>query len=267
MSEFFGFGGYKRTPEGFMSWQHLLFVSIFTLIMIALGIILGLLNKNKDEKSKNKVMIWTSILINFFWILKIIILSIRGNNPTYFLYDLPLFLCSIQFISIPLATFARGRLKEAALDFVFIFGILGGTMGNYGAGQNFNAYPVLSFDNVVSAITHSMSGFASLYIVMAGMQSMKKNNIWITFSILVSFCVVAYIVNIILPYNYMFLMRGDGTPYDIFYNLVNGNKVLYPLIVVLLFLLYISAFYGVYYLIVYLNNRHKAKKLESIPQE
>jgi hypothetical protein len=37
----------------------------------------------------------------------------------------------------------------------------------------------------------------------------------------------------------MFLMQGDGTPYDILYNLVNGNPVLYPLGVVGLFFVYI----------------------------
>ena len=47
----------------------------------------------------------------------------------------------------------------------------------------------------------------------------------------------------------MFLMRGDGTPYDIFYNLVNGNKIIYPIIVVGLFLIYITVFYYIFYLV------------------
>ena len=260
MNEFFGFGGYKRTPEGFMSWQHLVYSSVLTVAMIVMAIILGRFYKNKDEKRKNKVLLWTGIILNTLWILKIIILSIRGNNPRYFLIDLPLFLCSIMFIAVPLAAFTKGRIREAALVFIFIFGILAGTMGNYGAGQNFNAYPVLSFDNIVSGLTHSISGFISLFVGIAGLTSMKKNNIWITFLILVGFCVLAYIADITIPYNYMFLMRGDGTPYDIFYNLVNGNRVLYPMIVVGLFLLYIAAYYGVYYLIFYLNKKHKQKE-------
>ena len=45
----------------------------------------------------------------------------------------------------------------------------------------------------------------------------------------------------------MFLMRGDGTPYDIIFNIVNGNPVIYPLTVVALFLAYISGFYLVYF--------------------
>ena len=249
MGEFFGFGGYKRTPEGYMSWQHLLFVSSLMVIMIALAIILGLKYKNKDDKSKNKVLIWSAFLIDGFEILKFIIVCSREASIEPMLRMLPLFLCSIQLITIPLAAFAKGKVKEAALDFVFIFGILGAFAGTYGAGQNYSCYPVLSFDNVVSGITHSISGFASLYIVISGMASMKVKNMWISFTILISFCVAAYIADVLIPYNYMFLMAGDGTPYDIFYNLVNGNKVLYPMIVVLLFLLYISAFYGVYFFI------------------
>ena len=59
---------------------------------------------------------------------------------------------------------------------------------------------------------------------------------------------MAYLANILVDYNYMFLMAGDGTPYDILYNLVSGNKILYPVGVVVLFLAYIGAFYGIYYL-------------------
>jgi hypothetical protein len=124
-----------------------------------------------------------------------------------------------------------------------------GDLGTYLAGNNYASYPVLSFDNVVSGITHSISGFCSLYIVISDMTGMRKRNISITISILSVFCVLAYVANRLIPYNNMFLTRGDGTPYDIIYNMVGGNQILYPLLVVLLFYIYIVAFYGVYYLI------------------
>ena len=256
LREFFGYGGYERTPEGYMSWQHLVSVSALMAIMIGLAVWLGLRNKNREEKVKNKVLIWAAILIDSFEILKFIIVCTRENSAEPMLRMLPLFLCSIQLITIPLAAFSKGRVKEAALDFVFIFGILGALTGTYGAGQNYNAYPVLSFDNVVSGITHAISGFASLYIAISRMTSMKPKNMWITFTILLGFCVAAYIANVTIPYNYMFLMAGDGTPYDIFYNMVGGNKVLYPMIVVLLFVLYVSIFYVIYFLV----RKSKAKK-------
>ena len=60
---------------------------------------------------------------------------------------------------------------------------------------------------------------------------------------------MASIANATVGYNYMFLIRGDGTPYDILYNLVNGHKLIYPMLVIVLFLIYIAAFYGIYILI------------------
>lgn len=249
LKEFFGFGGYTREPEGAYSWQHLLFVGIVISIMLILSIYLGIRNRNKDEKTKNKVLIWAALLIDGFEIFKLIIFCARDASLATLRTNLPLFLCSIQLITIPVAAFSKGRIKEASLDFVALFGILGGIAGTIGAAQNYNAYPVLSFTNVVSAITHNISAFASLYIIISGMLSLKKENIWITVSILLTFVILALIANKVFDYNYMFLRNHDGTPYVIFYNMVNGNKVLYPMIVVLAFLLYMAIFYAIFYLI------------------
>ena len=247
--EFFGFGGYQRTPEGAMSWQHLTFVTSLMAVMIFLAVVLGKRNKKALPKQQNRVLIWAAILIDSLELFKIVLLCFRGNDPLAWRYDLPLFLCSIQLITIPMAAFCRGRLREASLDFISIFGLLGAVLGTYAATQNYAAYPVLSFDNVVSGLTHCISGFAALYILISGLASMKKQNIWITFCVLLGFCAAAYIANILLDYNYMFLMRGDGTPYDILYNLVGGNRVIYPLSVVALFILYIVAFYRIFFLV------------------
>ncbi len=247
MKEFLGFGGYSRPAEGFLSWQHLLFVGLLLTVMTVLAYILGRKNHGDTPQQKNKALIGAAILIDGLELFKILILCLRSQSAEPILHNLPLFLCSIQLIAIPMAAFCKGRIKEAALDFVCIFGILGAVCGTIGAGQNYNAYPVLSMDNVVSGLTHSISGFASLYIIFAGMAGMKRENIVISYSILLGFCVAAYVANILIDYNYMFLMAGDGTPYDILYNLVGGSPVLYPIAVVALFLVYISLYYYLFY--------------------
>lgn len=257
MKEFFGFDGYTREPEGYFSWQHLLFVTLLMIVMTTLAVWLGLKNKNKDDKTKNKILIWAAILIDSIELFKIIMICFRSKDAMAWLQMLPLFLCSIQLITIPLAAFAKGRVKEAALDFVFVFGILSAVLGTYAAGNNYSCYPVLSIDNVASGITHAISGFASLYIGFARMTSMKNKNIIITFSILLSFCIAAYVVNVIIDYNYMFLMRGDGTPYDLVFNMVGGNSVLYPIMVVLLFAVYVALFYLTFNLIKKKLNKSK----------
>ncbi len=249
MREFLGIGGYERTPEGALSWQHLTFVGLLMTAMVAFAIVLGLRNRKKGEKTKNRALIIAAILIDAIEIFKLVVFCARGEGIREMRTNLPLFLCSIQLITIPLAAFSKGRLREAALDFVFIFGLLGGLLGTVGAFQNYNAYPVLGIENVASGLTHSIAGFASLYIGISGLASMKKRNIPITYAIFAFFVAAALIANAALDYNYMFLRRGDGTPYDVLFNLVGGNPVLYPVGVVALFVIYIAAFYAVYYLV------------------
>ena len=247
MKEFLGFGGYSRPAEGFLSWQHLSFVTLLMAVMTVLAIWLG--KKYRQSDKKNQVLIAAAVLINGFELFKIIVLCLRSGSFSPVLYELPLFLCSIQLITIPLSAFAKGRVKEAALDFVSIFGLLGAVLGTYGAGNNYGTYPVLSMDNVVSGITHSISGFCALYIFIAGLASLKKENIPITLGILFTFCIAAFAANTALDYNYMFLRRGDGTPYDIFFNLLGGHPVFYPLTVVGLFVIYIGIFYYIRFLL------------------
>lgn len=253
MREFFGLtksaeGGYcfARAAEGAWSWQHLTLVLMLMAVMVSLAVWLGRRNKEQTDKVKNSVLAVCAFLINGFEIVKIVVLCIRCEDVWHWLYVLPLFLCSVQLIAIPMAAFCKGRTKEACLDFVLTFGILGAVFGTIGATQNYNAYPVLSMDNVFSGVTHSISGFASLYIAIVGMASLKWKNFPITLSVLCGVSVIAYIANLILDYNYMFLMYHDGTPYSIFYNLVNGNAILYPLIVVGVFVVYLALFYYIY---------------------
>ena len=90
---------------------------------------------------------------------------------------------------------------------------------------------------------------------------LKKENIPFTIGILLGFCTAAYTANHLLSTNYMFLRAGDGTPYDILYRLVNGHPVLYPLGVVVLFLLYIVLYYRVCFLIRGMKNHKRAAKM------
>ena len=77
MKEFLGLDGYSRSPEGYMSWQHLTFVGLLMALMVFLAILFGRKNRNKDDKTKNKVLIVSAILIDSIEIFKIICLCIR----------------------------------------------------------------------------------------------------------------------------------------------------------------------------------------------
>lgn len=250
IKEYFGIGGYQRTPEGAYSWQHLTFVGSLLVTMVVLAVWLGLRNKKRDFAVKNRVMIRAAIFIDGLELIKIALACYNNHvngDPWYdgILYNLPLFLCSIMLIAIPLAAFTKGRLREVCEDFVALFGILGAIAGTIGAAQNYNAYPVLGFDNMVSGFTHSISGFTSLYVIIVGLAQLRKRNAVPCLALLFGFCGAAMIANASLDYNYMFLRSHDGTPYQIVYDLVGGHGVLYPVAVIALFVVYMAGFYGV----------------------
>ena len=110
MREFFGIGGYQRTPSGAYSAEHLLFVGSLLLAMVILALLFGRQNRMKSEKEKTKVLIWAAILIDSVEIFKIVSMCVRtslenGDVARTLLQELPLFLCSIQLITIPIAAF------------------------------------------------------------------------------------------------------------------------------------------------------------------
>ena len=100
MKEFLGIGGYVRQPEGFFSWQHLAFVTGLMIVMTVLAIIFGRSHRKMSIEGKNKPLLWAAILIDSFEIFKIVVCCIRSDDWSGITQNLPLFLCSIQLITI-----------------------------------------------------------------------------------------------------------------------------------------------------------------------
>ena len=66
MKEFFGIGGYDRKAEGFLSPEHLIFVTSLMIIMIACAIIVGRRCRCLSDKAKNRPLVVAALLIVFF---------------------------------------------------------------------------------------------------------------------------------------------------------------------------------------------------------
>lgn len=243
MAEFFGWPEYTRQPEGVFSWQHILWSSIAVIIMVTLAIIIGKRKRNKSYKEKNRVLIIAAIFMDCAELYRILINTLRANRFSELKIMIPLYLCSTMFIVLPIAAFSKGRIKEAALDYCGIFGLVMAISGTFLAANTFDLYPIISHHSIITTITHCSSGFVSLYIIISKMASMKIKNIPICYAIITFFSIAAWIVNYLLGTNYMFLKYHDGTPYSLIYNLFDGNQILYPISVVLIFYLLIALFY------------------------
>ena len=60
----------------------------------------------------------------------------------------------------------------------------------------------------------------------------------------------------------MFFLGGDGTPFGLIYDLVQGNLIVYQIFIYVMQCGYIGVFYLVYYGILKLINRKKEKAAE-----
>ena len=60
MKEFFGIGGYQRTPSGAYSLEHLLFVGSLLLAMVVLAVVLE--TKTGLNPRKKKPRFWFGLL-------------------------------------------------------------------------------------------------------------------------------------------------------------------------------------------------------------
>ena len=263
LKEFFNWTT-ERPVEGWFSWQHLVYVTLMVLLTVGLGIFFGMKYRAADRAKKLRVLKIAAILMLGLELFKIVICCVRAGSVWEFRGNLPLFLCSILLFSLPIGAFGRGRAQEAALDFSFAFGMLCCIAGTYLAGNIFGASPVLSFDPMVSTTTHCISGFSTIYIGVSGLKEMKMRNAPISCLILGVFEALALGVDILqrpTPYqsNYMFFTSPDGTPFQICYDLVAGNQVLYTVFVMLLYFVYLILFYAVY-LFVYRAARKKREE-------
>lgn len=250
---YFGFGGDLYEAEGWFSWQHLVFVTSAILITVLLSVFFARKYKDKNRNEKLKPLKVASIIMLSAETLKIILVCFRNHDVWAFRSVLPLFLCSILLISLPIAAFGKGRVQESALDFTQIFGYIACLAGTYLAGNIF-ASPILSFHVNVSVFTHCISCFAALYITLTGLSKMEKKNIWIVSAILLVFEIAALIVDIIQtpsPYegNYMFLIHPAGTPFSILMNAAGNIQALYTVYVMAIYFVYMFLFIGGYYLI------------------
>ena len=246
----------NRSPEGFLSWQHLLYATLMVALTVFLAVWLGKKFRHRNEPDKDRVMKIAAITILACELTKIVLISWRAGDPLKIRGMLPLFLCSINLFTIPLAAFAKGKLREFAQDAVFLYGMLCCLTGAYLAANYFNGSPVLSFDPMMSVTTHCIAGFVALYLPISGLLKVNIKKMFGALLLIFGVEVLAFLANCWnagtdgrYESNYMFLSNSAGTPFEIVNTLVGGHQVLYTIAVAALYLLYGLAFIGVLALI------------------
>ena len=236
-----------RPAAGLFSWSHLLSVTIILAGLITLGYFLG--KKYRDNPKKQRlVLIFASIAIFTLVIMKMSFLLATTNDVgNTLLENLPLFFCDMMVFVVPLAAFTKGRVQDICFDFIAICGFIMGIMGNYLAGNIYDNHPAFSYLSLISAVSHSISTFAAMFVFKAKLNKMEKRNVPFVIGLLFVYMSIALTVDYLTGKNYMFLLGGDGTPFGLVFDLVKGNLIAYQIIIYILQCGYIGLFYLVYY--------------------
>ena len=202
---------------------------LFTLIVICLLIALYYTNK----KSKEEVQQIIKNCTIFLWILEIIkilfnILIGNINNPNSYV---PLYYCSLILYAGLFSSFSKGMLKRVGDIFIATGGIVAGIWFTLAPLTSLTVYPVFHYISIQSFILHGTMIYLGLLVNITHYVEYGKKDFKYYFWLIIIIGILAYIVNLILDTNLMFVSKNyPGTPIEFLYNLFGR---LYPAFAIL----------------------------------
>ena len=208
---------------------NMLFIASFVLFLLLL-IIASFLLHNKTAKTKDAVLITACVITLIgFVIYKICLSHDRDFNAITasmggfnWWGELPLQLCNINMLMIPIAVWKKSRPLAC---FCFFLGPLGALMALIMPGNGFNGYPIFLPRMLGYYGTHFMVAIEGLALVTFGMFRPKLRDLprAILAAFLIAFAIFCF--NMLLRWtglhpkaNYFFSVETEGNPLlEIFY--------------------------------------------------
>lgn len=211
---------------GMFGIEHLI---LFSITIIGIGIALHFTVHKKKEEIKNIIKYSTIIL----WILEIIkivfnIMTGNGNNPNTYI---PLYFCSLILYAGLFSSFAKGKLKRVGDIFLATGGIVAGITFIISPLTSLSSYPMFHFISIHSFFLHGTMIYIGLLMNISNYVEYNNTDIKYYFGLIVVIGVLAYITNLFLGTNLMFVSRNyPGTFIEIIYKLAGPA---FPVIMIL----------------------------------
>lgn len=201
---------------------------------IALLVVSSLLLKNKPEKTRRTVLAVACIItaVGFFVYKYFLSIDVEYDQVAYasmggfnWWGELPLHMCNINMILIPIAVWRKNR---ALMSFNFFTGTLGATMALVMPSMGFAGYPLFMPRMIGFWGTHFMVLIEGIALVAYGLYrpTFKDLPKTVLTVVIVTFCV--FLIDLFIRTtglnpraNYFFAMETEGNPLlNIFHNLI-----------------------------------------------
>lgn len=205
--------------RGLLSIDHL----VFTIVGIGLIVLFLVLTRHFDNAQIKKTILILFWIVVVLEILKIIWnLTIRENVT--FNQWIPLYFCSLLMPALGLAGYGNKFLEKLGLSFLFYGGIVAGAMFVLWPTSALPEQPLLHCLTFHTLFYHSASVAIGLLIVLRKYFIPNIKDI-IPYSIIVfTFCLIAYIFNLITGSNLMFISYDNAM-----FPLTLASKIFGPL--------------------------------------
>ena len=238
--------------EDYWGTAHLVFMVLATLAIIVLPI---LLLKTK-EKNVDRFLKILSVVIVTLEIVKITWESVWDiKTGGSFNWDglLPLYTCSMFLFALPVAAWAKGKVKRAAVAWLSTIGIFAG-LTNFFLPPILNTYPFWTMASFMSLNFHFWMVFTGVFLGVTGYYKAKWSDVVTAWLPLAAFSVIVIPANYILQHlgyypDYMLYMHGNGAPVlpqmsTFFIN--NGMQFVYTLIILFGYMLIAGLFVAIH---------------------
>ncbi len=208
----------KRFHNSMFSAQHLLAVGM----VMCMWCILTMIFKDKSEITKWRMLILISLLLPLTEGAQALWYNAVGQFSWG--YTLPLHLCSLMCIILPIMTITRSRLL---IEYSYAMGLAPAFMTLLTPDVYF--YPSFSFIYIQSMLIHGVICFIPIFMVLGmgfrpDIKSLPK-----TIAMLVVFALMVIPINIATNGNYFFLRYpAPGSPMEVFAKYVGSPWYLIP---------------------------------------
>lgn len=191
-------------PFSLFGIQH-----IFLLMLLALALFFLLRwTKHAPAKTRRKLLWTAGILVPALELSHSIWLYLTGT--TNLIKLLPLHLCGLQSLFIPLSVFTPFTCFQ---DFVYATSLLGGIFGTVFPAGIADYYPMFSFQTIQTFLLHGLLIYVPLALIVSGAH---RPNLHRFPRVLCIFLLVVFVVGYVdfrFGENYMFLYEApSGTP-------------------------------------------------------
>lgn len=210
------------TIPGLFGVEHLIFV-ILALVLIFVLVFFSV-RKDINMDKVLKVSFWFLLILE---ILKII-WNLTLRSDVTFSDWIPLYFCSIVIYALFMASYFKGKVKEAGLAFLFHGGIIGGVIYFICPNTCLLVHPFWHILTFHALIYHVMAIYLGLIIVIKKIYTPSIKSMLGYLFLTYGVSLVAYITNLILGSNLMLISRDFGTwPLTTLYQTFKG---FYPLV-------------------------------------